>query len=471
MRKRAASGEGRIHGLATDDGDPPACGAAAHHAGKPPVRAFECCRGGGTAREPSSLLPLAAQASPRTQASPNSPSRGWVATRTYYVAVEGDDDDDEPLVVLGGSCTPRGSSMSMWPQFSSELPSPRAPATPRHQPAAVAGLVLFQTKVQELVSAVGQGASVFVLRYANVAVWLAWESLVLVHAASLALLGVLVQLGFCQKALRPAGERGRALFPKGRALNRSGTGLVAAPPLLELSAVELSRRLRSGAVSSVGLVRASIERIQQVNMVVNAVVVDRFEAAFFEASQADDRLARARADGTLDSLPPLLGIPFSTKESFEVEKLPHTSGLRARLERRGRRDAPAVKRLRAAGAILLCTSNTSELCMWYESYNYVYGLTRNPYHLAHTVGGSSGGEGAVVASCSSVFGLGSDVGGSLRLPAAFCGIYAHKPTGGLVTNEGQYPVAGGSVATMLATGEWWGGGVRVRSECGWGVRV
>ena len=324
--------------------------------------------------------------SSRPQASPNSPSRGWVATRTYYVAVEGDDDDDDaPLVVLGTD-TPNSQLV----HYSSELPSPRAPATPRHQLAAPAGLALFQTKVQELCSATVPAISAFVLNLwprslVDLALRVAWECVVQLHLAALGLVTVLVHLCFSPKALRPPGDRGRALFPKGRALTRCGTGVLPAPPDLEASAVALSRRLRSGEVSAVGLVRSSIQRIQQVNMALNAVVVDRFEAALFEASHADERLALARAHGTLDSLPPLLGVPFSTKESFEVVGLPNTCGLVSRMKQRGRRDAPAVKRLRAAGAILICTSNTSELCMWYESYNYVYGLTRNPYNLAHTV--------------------------------------------------------------------------------------
>jgi len=102
-------------------------------------------------------------------------------------------------------------------------------------------------------------------------------------------------------------------------------------------------------------------------------------------------------------------------------------------------DATAVARLRAAGFIVIATTNLSEVCLWYESDNPVYGRTGNPYDIHRTCGGSSGGEGAVVGAGVTPVGLGSDIGGSIRMPAHFCGVFGHKPTGGLVPNTGQIP--------------------------------
>jgi fatty acid amide hydrolase 2 len=111
-----------------------------------------------------------------------------------------------------------------------------------------------------------------------------------------------------------------------------------------------------------------------------------------------------------------------------------------------------VRRLRVAGAIPLGVTNTSELCMWMESDNRVYGRTNNPYDPSRIVGGSSGGEAAIISAAGSAFGLGSDIGGSIRGPCFFNGIFGHKATGGLVPNSGQYPIAQNEARRFLATG-------------------
>ena len=140
-------------------------------------------------------------------------------------------------------------------------------------------------------------------------------------------------------------------------------------------------------------------------------------------------------------LPPLLGVPCTIKENFAFVGTPQASGLLARAHIVNDHDAPAVARLRAAGAIPLGVTNTSELCMWMESFNKVYGITNNPYDPTRTVGGSSGGEGAIIGSGASPFGLGADVGGSIRMPAFFNGVFGHKPSPLLIPNGGQYPAA------------------------------
>lgn len=97
-------------------------------------------------------------------------------------------------------------------------------------------------------------------------------------------------------------------------------------------------------------------------------------------------------------------------------------------------------------------TNVPELCMWWETSNFIYGRTKNPYHNGRIVGGSSGGEACAIASAGSVFGIGSDIGGSIRMPAFCCGIFGHKPSRGIVPNSGQLPVAYGNVDALLATG-------------------
>jgi fatty acid amide hydrolase 2 len=220
-------------------------------------------------------------------------------------------------------------------------------------------------------------------------------------------------------------------------------------PLLRLSATKLAAMIRAREVTSREVVDAHIARIELVNPVLNAVVADRFARARAEADAAD---ARARAAGAGDGLPPLFGVPCTIKECFRLEGMPNSSGLVARKDVRADGDATAVARLRAAGAIPMGVTNVSELCMWYETNNRVYGRTNNPYDPSRIVGGSSGGEGAIVAAGASPFGLGSDVGGSIRMPAFFNGVFGHKPTGGLVPGSGQFPMAENEAQRYLTTG-------------------
>lgn len=225
-----------------------------------------------------------------------------------------------------------------------------------------------------------------------------------------------------------------------------------AEQLLTSSATALAAAIRSGAVSARTVVETHIAHMERVNPRLNAVVLTRFEAARAEADRADARLAVARVNDSTDSLPPLLGVPCTIKENFEFEGTPQASGLKSRCHIINDSDAVTVANLRAAGAIPLGVTNTSELCMWMESYNEVYGRSHNPYDQSRTVGGSSGGEGAIVGSGASPFGLGADVGGSIRMPSFFNGVFGHKCSPGLVPNEGQYPAAAGRVHDFLSTG-------------------
>lgn len=221
--------------------------------------------------------------------------------------------------------------------------------------------------------------------------------------------------------------------------------------LLTCSALELARRIRAGEVAASEVVEAHIGRIQAVNPRVNAVVVPTFDAARAEAKAADERIART-PKARRRELPPLLGVPFTAKESYGVAGLPVTLGLLSRRGRTAPEDATAVRRLREAGAILLGKTNLSEALMWMESYNKVYGKTGNAHDPARTAGGSSGGEGSIIGAAGSPMGLGSDVGGSIRLPAAMNGVVGHKPSSRLVSGAGHYPMATGEVARYAVCG-------------------
>ena len=218
--------------------------------------------------------------------------------------------------------------------------------------------------------------------------------------------------------------------------------------LLLLSASRLAALIRAGEISATDAVEAHVAQIERVNPRLNAVVRTRFDEARAEAGRADELRARSRPE----DLPPLHGVPCTIKECFALTGMPNASGLVARRNVVSERDATAVARLRAAGAIPLGVTNTSELCMWMESDNRLYGRTNNPYDPERIVGGSSGGEGAIVGAGGSPFGLGSDVGGSIRGPAFFNGVFGHKPTGGMVPATGQHPIAAGAGLRYLTTG-------------------
>ncbi|XP_026530474.1 fatty-acid amide hydrolase 2-like [Notechis scutatus] len=224
-------------------------------------------------------------------------------------------------------------------------------------------------------------------------------------------------------------------------------------PLLFLSARELAGRIRRRELKCVDLLEAYIERNRQVNPLINAIVKDRFEAALQEAQVVDQLLSEGQDDEeSLQKKFPLLGIPVTVKEAFALYGMPNSSGLVNRRNLISTTDAVVVSRLKQAGAIPLGVTNCSELCMWFESSNLVYGRSNNPYNLDCIVGGSSGGEGCTLAAAGSLIGIGSDIGGSIRIPAFFNGIFGHKPTTGVVPNDGQFPDAVGNRTNFLCTG-------------------
>jgi fatty acid amide hydrolase 2 len=211
----------------------------------------------------------------------------------------------------------------------------------------------------------------------------------------------------------------------------------------------LAEAIRKRQVSARDVVDAHIAVLQRTQSRTNAVAVPRFEVARAEADAADARIAAASSD---DRLPPLSGVPCTVKEMIGIAGMPHTAGLLARRGQRATATAPAAQRLIDAGAIVLATTNAAEVGTWIETNNRIYGLTRNAYDPCRTAGGSSGGEAVAVAVGGSPFGLGSDMGGSIRIPAFFNGVFGHKPTAGLIPNTGMFPDTTGDIGQLLTIG-------------------
>jgi amidase len=207
--------------------------------------------------------------------------------------------------------------------------------------------------------------------------------------------------------------------------------------LLDAPAVKLADAIRARDVSSVEVVSAFLERIDALNPPVNAVVQVPADLALARARQADDALA--------DGLPvgPLHGVPFTAKDIFATAGVVTAAGLTERATFVPETDAVVVARMQAAGAILLGKTNCPPYGGGGVTNNPVYGRTNNPYNLEYSAGGSSGGEAAAQAAGFSPFGLGSDSGGSIRLPAHYCGVAGLKPTTGRVPNTGAFELPGG----------------------------
>jgi amidase len=195
---------------------------------------------------------------------------------------------------------------------------------------------------------------------------------------------------------------------------------------------ELAAALAARQVSALELTNQAIARIEALDGKLNAVVVRDFERARAAAADADAALARGERK-------PLLGVPMTVKEAFNVAGLPTTWGIPAAKGRLVSEDAVTVARLKAAGAIILGKTNVPLLLSDWQSYNDIYGQTNNPWDVTRTPGGSSGGSAAALAAGFVPLELGSDIGGSLRAPAHFCGVFAHKPTHGLIPSRGTVP--------------------------------
>jgi amidase len=217
--------------------------------------------------------------------------------------------------------------------------------------------------------------------------------------------------------------------------------------ILSYSATRQASLVRQRQVSSRELIAAHLDRISIVDPQIHATVEVLAHQALAEADSADAALARG------EPLGPLHGVPFSIKDSIELAGTVCTAGT---LGRSGAApstgDATLVTRLRRAGGIPIAKTNLPDLLFAFESDNLVFGRTNNPYDLSRTSGGSSGGEAALIAACGSPLGLGSDAAGSVRLPAAFCGIAGIKPTSGRLPRTGHFPPAGGWIESLWQIG-------------------
>ena len=203
--------------------------------------------------------------------------------------------------------------------------------------------------------------------------------------------------------------------------------------LLEMDALSLSKKISSREISSSYAVQTYMDHLNAINPVLNCLVEDRFEEALAEAKRADYMLTTGEASGRL------FGVPISVKECFHVENMTTTGGLGYRAGSKEKKDAEVIRRLRAEGAIILGKTNTPALCFCQETDNKHYGRTNNPWDITRTSGGSSGGEGSLIAAGGAAVGLGADIGGSIRFPAHFNGIVGFKSGNRQVSQDGNFP--------------------------------
>ncbi|MCI0352824.1 MAG: amidase, partial [Acidobacteriales bacterium] len=207
----------------------------------------------------------------------------------------------------------------------------------------------------------------------------------------------------------------------------------------------MARLIREKQLSPVALLEAHLDRIAKVNPRLNAFV-SMNEQAITQAREAEAAIQRGAATG------PLHGVPISIKSSIDVAGLLSEAGTPLRKGYIAETDAPLVARLKSAGAIVLGTTNVPEFLMAYETDNSLYGRTNSAWHLDRTPGGSSGGEAAAISAGCAAAGIGSDGGGSIRVPAHFSGICGLKPTPGRIPSTGHFPPSGGPFALLGVVG-------------------
>jgi amidase len=216
--------------------------------------------------------------------------------------------------------------------------------------------------------------------------------------------------------------------------------------IADLSVKTLAEGIRARKFSSVELVQAYLKRIEYVNPWLNAVVNITAESALAAAADADAMLRRG------ETLGPLHGIPMTVKDSLNTAGVVTTWSVPSRSDFIPDQDATVVARLKAAGAILLGKTNTPELTLSFETNSPIFGPTNNPYDIERTAGGSSGGSAAIVAASGSPFDIGSDTGGSVRVPCHYCGVAGIRPTSGRVPRTGNAIGPGGPVDLLTTIG-------------------
>ena len=207
------------------------------------------------------------------------------------------------------------------------------------------------------------------------------------------------------------------------------------------SAHEILEKIKQGEVSSLEVLESFLGQVEKVNPKINAIVALDIERAKEKAKEADNKISLK------SKLGPLHGLPMTIKDAFEVEGIVSTGGNPAWKDNIPKRNAEAVQRLVDAGAIIFGKTNVPFLSSDLQSFNKIYGTTNNPWDLERTPGGSSGGSAAALAAGMTPLELGSDIGGSIRVPAHFCGLYGHKPSYNIISEVGHMPPPPGSILT------------------------
>ncbi|MEM8697062.1 MAG: amidase family protein [Pseudomonadota bacterium] len=214
----------------------------------------------------------------------------------------------------------------------------------------------------------------------------------------------------------------------------------------ERTAIETARAIAKGETSALAECEAAIARIEERDTDINAVVVRDFDRALDAARAADEA-------NTAGEVKPLLGVPMTIKESHDIAGLPTTWGVEAAKDFIAQKDSLVVQRLKAAGAVFLGKTNVPPMLADWQSDNPIYGRTNNPHDHSRVVGGSSGGSAAALAAGMVPLEYGSDIGGSIRIPANYCGVYGLKPSYGVVPLEGHYfPGTDGADVPLAVTG-------------------
>ncbi len=215
---------------------------------------------------------------------------------------------------------------------------------------------------------------------------------------------------------------------------------VTSPHLCDLSATEALAQLRSQATSSRDLLEACIARVEAVNPRLNAVIADGRQAARARADEADQATRRGESWG------PLHGLPMTLKDAWEVPGMPCVGGAPEYRHHQPPQAGPAIQRVLNSGAIVFGKTNVPYKSLDVQTYNPVFGTTNNPWDVRKTCGGSSGGAAVALATGMTPLEIGSDIGGSIRIPAHFCGVYGHKATHGLISLRGHIPGEPGEVS-------------------------
>ncbi|CAJ0559153.1 unnamed protein product, partial [Mesorhabditis spiculigera] len=225
-------------------------------------------------------------------------------------------------------------------------------------------------------------------------------------------------------------------------------------PALLQSATQTHKDIIEGKHSCADVMEAFIERLEEVNPIVNGICAKDYGSARLKAKAMDDMLKNLSREkrNELSIHRPFFGIPITVKNNIDVKRHVNVCGWWKMRENRATEDAPCVQRMREAGAIIVALTNVPELCLWIETSNTTFGYTNNAYDTRRTCGGSSGGEAALISAGASVVGIGTDIAGSIRVPCMFSGLFGLKPSAEISPIEGLYPVDRASRAYLQTVG-------------------